>query len=304
MRQIPIIAAILVAAVLTPVAASADRMWIGFHDDPVLRYDGEKASDMEVATKTNKATILRTLVTWANIAPTKPANAANPNDPAYNFNDLDDFVRNAQSQDAEVLMTVWGTPKWANGNKTPNFLPTSMSSFQNFTKALASRYSGRTAGPALRPVLRDLERIEPRSVPVAAIQCERQDREPSGLREARSGGLRRDQGGQSQGARRDRRDVLERPQHPQGWLERLVRPGTFAEGVAKANKKLKFDAWAHHPYPVPVNGKPTQKVLWPNVTLTSLPRFETSIDKWFGRTNIPVWITEYGTRPSRVSRRA
>ena len=69
MRQIPIIAAILVAAVLTPVAASADRMWIGFHDDPVLRYEGEKASDMEVATKTNKATILRTLVTWANIAP-------------------------------------------------------------------------------------------------------------------------------------------------------------------------------------------------------------------------------------------
>ena len=39
MRQIPIIAAILVAAVLAPVAASADRMWIGFHDDPVLRYD-------------------------------------------------------------------------------------------------------------------------------------------------------------------------------------------------------------------------------------------------------------------------
>ena len=146
MRQIPIIAAILVAAVLAPVAASADRMWIGFHDDPVLRYDGEKASDMEVATKTNKATILRTLVTWANIAPTKPANAANSNDPAYNFNDLDDFVRNAQAQDAEVLMTIWGTPKWANGNKTPNFLPTSTSSFQNFTKALASRYSGRTPG--------------------------------------------------------------------------------------------------------------------------------------------------------------
>ena len=66
-----------------------------------------------------------------------------------------------------------------------------------------------------------------------------------------------------------------------------------------ANKKLKFDAWAHHPYPVPVNGKPTQKVLWPNVALTSLPRFETSIDTWFGRKNIPVWITEYGneTKP-------
>ena len=48
-----------------------------------------------------------------------------------------------------------------------------------------------------------------------------------------------------------------------------------------------------------MNGKPTQKVLWPNVALTSLPQFETSIDKWFGRKNIPVWITEYGneTKP-------
>ena len=51
--------------------------------------------------------------------------------------------------------------------------------------------------------------------------------------------------------------------------------------------------------PVPVNGKPTQKVLWPNVALTSLPQFETSLDTWFGRKNIPVWITEYGneTKP-------
>ena len=39
--------------------------------------------------------------------------------------------------------------------------------------------------------------------------------------------------------------------------------------------------------------------MWPNVALTSLPQFETSIDKWFGRKNIPVWITEYGneTKP-------
>ncbi len=44
---------------------------------PYSATTAEKASDMEVATKTNKATILRTLVTWANIAPTKPANAAN-----------------------------------------------------------------------------------------------------------------------------------------------------------------------------------------------------------------------------------
>ena len=81
MRHIPIIAAILVAAVLAPVAASADRMWIGFHDDPVLRYDADKVSDMEVATKTNRTTIVRTLVTWANIAPDEAGECGEPQRP-------------------------------------------------------------------------------------------------------------------------------------------------------------------------------------------------------------------------------
>jgi hypothetical protein len=64
-------------------------------------------------------------------------------------------------------------------------------------------------------------------------------------------------------------------------------------------KGLKFDAWAHHPYPTSPNLPPLQKVRWPNVTLSQMPRFETSLDAWFHRRNIPVWITEYGheTKP-------
>ena len=301
MRHFPIIAAILVAAVLAPVASSADRMWIGFHDDPVLRYDAPdtKASEMEIATKTNKATILRTLVTWANIAPTKPANAANPNDPAYNFNDLDDFVRNAQLQDAEVLMTIWGTPKWANGGKTPNYLPTSMSSFQNFAKALATRYSGRTAG---LPFVRFFgiwnesnlgQFLSPQFNSSGKIVS------PAAYAKLAAAGYAGIKAGSSKALVAIGETSSNGRNKPKAGASDSVRPGTFAEGVAKANKHLKFDAWAHHPYPVPVNGKPTQKVQWPNVALTSLPQFETSIDKWFGRKNIPVWITEYGneTKP-------
>jgi len=145
-RHVPVIAAILVAAVLAPVAASADRMWVGFHDDPSLRFDANRASEMDTATATNHASVLRTLVTWADVAPTRPANAGDPFDPAYRFDDLDEFVRNAQLRNAEVLITLWGTPKWANGDKGPNYLPTSLTDFQNFARAVASRYSGRNAG--------------------------------------------------------------------------------------------------------------------------------------------------------------
>ena len=71
-------------------------------------------------------------------------------------------------------------------------------------------------------------------------------------------------------------------------------PGRFAQLVAAANPRLKFDAWAQHPYPVPANLKPDQKVKWPNVTLASFPRFEKSLDTWFKRKGVRIWITEYG----------
>ncbi len=71
------------------------------------------------------------------------------------------------------------------------------------------------------------------------------------------------------------------------------------KGVAAAMKGVKFDAWAHHPYPFPVNQKPTQLVRYPNVTLESMPRFEKDLDAAFRRKNVPIWITEYGneTKP-------
>ena len=75
-------------------------------------------------------------------------------------------------------------------------------------------------------------------------------------------------------------------------------PGKFAELVAKANPRLKFQAWSHHPYPS-VPSSPSQIVRWPNVSLASLPRFDASLKTWFKRTSVPIWVTEYGhqTKP-------
>ena len=82
-------------------------------------------------------------------------------------------------------------------------------------------------------------------------------------------------------------------------LTDTVAPATFMKGVAAAMGKVEVHAWAHHPYPFPVNQKPTQLVRYPNVTLRSMPQFEKDIDIAFKRKNIPIWITEYGneTRP-------
>ena len=299
MRHIPIIAAVLAAAVLAPIAASADRMWVGFHDDPILRYDEGRQASVQTATGTNNASILRSLVTWADVAPTKPSNAANPFDAAYRFDDLDEFVRNAQANNAEVLLTLWGTPKWANGDKGRNYVPTNMADFQNFAKAVASRYSGRTAGYPFVKFFGIWNEsnlglfLSPQFNSKGAIVS------PAAYAKLAAAGYAGVKAGNSKALVAVGETSSSGRDKPKAGASDAVAPGTFAQMVAKANKKLKFDAWAHHPYPVPVNQKPTQLVRWPNVTLTSMAKFETSLDSWFGRKNIPMWISEYGheTRP-------
>ena len=281
-------------ALLVPgLANAAPRMYVGFHDDPNFRYETRRGAMLDQVRSTN-ATIVRTLVTWAVVAPTRPRNASNPFDPAYRFEDLDELVRNAQARDLEVLITIWGTPKWANGGKTPNFMPRRLSDLTAFSRAVAQRYSGRYPGYPyvgfysvwnesnlqlfLAPQFDSRGRsVAPRNY--AKLAAAAYAGIKAGNRNAKVAV------GSTSSAGRDK--VLK-------GKSATHSPGRFAQLVAAANPRLKFDAWAQHPYPVPVRMKPDQKVKWPNVTLASFPRFETSLDKWFKRKNVRIWITEYG----------
>jgi hypothetical protein len=288
----------LVTLAAIPAASAADRMWVGFHDDPVFRWNDGRMDELDKAT-TEHATIIRTLITWASVAPTKPAKASDPFDAAYKLDDVDELVRNAQQRGIEVLITIWGTPKWANGDKTPNYLPTNLNDFRQFAQAIAARYSGRYAGyPFVRfyGVWNESnlgQFLSPQfnssgAIVGPAAYAKLAAAAYSGIKAGNSKALVAI--GETSSHGRDK---------PLAGNSDTVSPGKFAQLVAKANPRLKFDAWAHHPYPYPVFQKPSQKVKWPNVSLTSLPRFETSIDSWFHRKNIPVWVTEYGheTKP-------
>src|SRR5438128_1784412 len=101
-------------AVAVPVSASAaTRMLLGFQDDPSFRWRDDRASVLDMAQRAN-AQIARTTVYWSKIAPEQPADASDPFDAAYKFDDLDEFVRNAETRGMEVMLTIWGTPPWAN----------------------------------------------------------------------------------------------------------------------------------------------------------------------------------------------
>ena len=73
--------AVLVLALAAGSASAEERMWIGFHDDPVLRYGGNRQAELDKVRAAN-ATIVRTLVEWRSVAPKRPESATNSFDPA------------------------------------------------------------------------------------------------------------------------------------------------------------------------------------------------------------------------------
>lgn len=291
------LAALAALAVAAP-AAAADRLWIGMHDDPSFRWEPNRTDMLDRAADAN-VNMIRAIVTWKDVAPTRPAQAADPFSPTYRLDDLDEMIRNAQARGMEVLLSIWGTPRWANGGKGPAFLPKKLADLTNFSRAIAARYSGRYPG---YPSVRFYSVWNESNLDLfLSPQFDSKGRSvgPRNYAKLYAAAYK----GIKAGNRNAKVAIGETSSH---GLDKAVKgksgrhsPGKFAELVAKANPRLKFDAWGHHPYPTPVWMKPTQKVRWPNVTLTTLPQFERSLDKWFKRKNIPIWITEYGheTRP-------
>jgi hypothetical protein len=294
--------AVVIAAVGAPLARADNQTLVGFVDDPSFRWHVD-SGQMLLAAAGADASIVRTTAYWSQIAPTRPADAANPFDPAYQFTDLDQLVRTAALDDMSVLVTIWGTPAWANGNKGMNYAPARMTDLQQFAQALAARYSGRYPGfpfvgdyslwnePNLNQFLAPTFRNGKPASPLIYAQMARAAY--TGIK----AGNRLAQVAIGETSPRGR----DKPSPAPGTIEDTLSPGTFARLVAQApGPKVRFDAWAQHPYSDLGLG-PLQKVRFPNVDLPQLPRFETSLDKWFKRKGIPIWITEYGfqTKPGQ-----
>jgi hypothetical protein len=288
-----LLAAVIVACFAPGAASAASRMWTGFQDDQSFRWVDDRDALLDTAQSAN-ATVIRTTVYWSKVAPRRPASAADPFDPAYRFTDLDDTIRGAQLRGIEVMLTLWGTPRWA--GPAQNKMPRRLSDFQNFARAVAARYSGRYAGyPFVRFI--SLWNEPNRGIFLSPQFTSRgKSLAPALYAKLVRAGYAGVKAGNSKalvGIGETASNGRDKPVKRAG-LQDTHSPGKFAELLSKVRPKIKFDAWAHHPYPTSPSMKPTQKMRWPNVSLASLPQFEKSIDKWFGRKNIPIWITEYG----------
>ena len=81
-------------------------------------------------------------VRWEAIAPTvKPANPTDPNDPAYQWPQyLDDAVAEATANGMQVQLLIMGTPPWANGGQSWEWMPNNIQDWTDFVTAVTRRY--------------------------------------------------------------------------------------------------------------------------------------------------------------------
>jgi hypothetical protein len=285
-----------VALLAVPAAGvqAATRMPIGFFDDSSFRFSSARQQNLAGAAAAG-ASVIHTTASWATIAPTRPSTPSNGDDPAYKLADLDELVFSSATQGLRVMINVTATPKWANGNKTPNRLPTRLSDLTTFTKMLATRYNGRSGhGTVGLWSVWNEPNIELFLAPQYAGKTIVGPANYAKLYKAAYAGIKAGNPlakvaiGETSARGRDK---------PLKGVSGSVAPGTFAKLLGKVSG-LKFDAWAHHPYPTSPNLPPLQKVRYPNVTLSTLPLFEKQLKTSFHRA-VPIWITEYGheTKP-------
>ena len=79
---------------------------------------------------------------WEEIAPDRrPADPTDPKDPAYEWPQyLTDSIRKAQRNGMKVQLQLMGTPRWANGGQSWNWIPNDPQDFGDFATAISRRY--------------------------------------------------------------------------------------------------------------------------------------------------------------------
>ena len=307
MRRLSVVVAVLVTALLAATAADASRfMRVGIYDHAQTMYGN--VPQVFATFKELHVQEIRVNLYWGGpqgVATRRPANATNPNDPAYDWTLYDRTVNYAAQDGVHVLFSIYGTPSWANGGKGMNVAPTRATDLRNFALAAAKRYGGAWPGAdgrLLPPVKEWLAWNEPNNPIFLTPQYKKTSKGwtiesavsyakicnaiYSGVHATLLGSERVACGGTAPRGNND--PSSSRPS---------VSPLAFLRAVKKAGLKT-FDAWAHHPYYAGPNDQPTTKPVSAKgapstaVTLGNIGDLISLVTQLYG--NKRIWITEYG----------
>ena len=243
----------------------------GIQDDAWLEFGPGTLEQRLVTFKRLGVPLVRFTVRWNEVALRRPKDAASPRDRAYDWRRPDRVLRGLRRHGLTPVLTLVGTPAWANSGRPPNFAPPRPRDFRAFATAAARRYSWVRYWVIwnepnkrlwLRPTRSKIyveHLLNPGYEGIHAV-----------LPRARVGGGATGPKGGAGGVA------------PSAWVR-----GMYAAGA-------KFDAYAHHPYPSSPAETPSSGGCrsCPSITMATLPKLLILVRRSFGPK--PVWLTEYG----------
>jgi hypothetical protein len=262
-RRIVLIALTLAALGVPAAAHASPYIRYGIQDDAWLEYGPGTLDDRLGQLQSLGVDVTRITIDWATVEPTRGK---------LDWSLYDPILAGLHQRGIAPLVTLYGTPRWANGGRAQNWAPTSGSTFAAFARAVARRYpyvhlwtiwnepnqriSLRPTSPAtyvrvlLNPAYAAIHAASPHSQVAGGVTAPR----------AASGGV-----------------------SPVAWIA----------GMRAAHAKL--DAYAHNPYPLRARETPTSGGCdhCTTITMATLSRLESDVQKAFG-SHTRIWLTEYG----------
>jgi hypothetical protein len=262
---------VLAACAATSSSQASSGVQFGIQDDTWLEF-GPGSFDQRLATfKRLGVPLVRFTLRWNAIALRRPKDAASPTDRAYDWHRTDRVLRGLRRHGLTPVLTLVGTPAWANGGRSPSFAPPHPRDFRRFATAAARRY------PWVRywliwnePNKRLWLRPTKPGIYVQHLLNPGYEAIHAALPHARVGG------------------GVTGPRGANGG----VSPVDWIRGMARAHAK--FDAYAHHPYPASPSETPSSGGCknCPWLTMATIRKLLILVKRDFGPK--PIWLTEYG----------
>jgi len=264
MRWLPVLAAAAAVVVLahSTSASASGYVRYGLQDDAWIAYGPGTLDERLDTLDAMGVKLVRYTLHWNEIEARKGA---------YAWGRSDAILRGLHARGMVPVVTLLGTPRWANGGRSPNWVPTSKWSFAGFARRSAERY------PFVKHWLiwnepNQRRWLRPTSARVYAQTL---------LTPAYTAIHRATPGAKVGGG-------VTAPRGSTGGIS----PVAFIRGLDAAHARL--DAYAHNPYPLRPLETPRSGGCGhcETITMATIDRLVREVGKAFGRKRI--WLTEYG----------
>ncbi len=285
-------------ALLVGAGTAAAAPIVALQDDNLVNVRGPELEARMDALAATGVKLTRVDVIWGDVAPTRPRDARDPGDPAYDWSRYDQIVRGLSARGIAIIMDFYWTPPWASANGRRETAPRPADGAR-FAGAIARRYSGAYPDPAggALPEVRRLEVWNEPNLPSFWMpQCRARGGKVKWVSPRRYAALLAASYREIHAANPDAQ-VIGGVAGPAGRSP-TVCPKDRSGGVGSldwarwvADQGPPLDAWSLHLYPL---GGPLQAFFVPS--WSTLPRVIKQVDRL--RRGAPIHVTETGYHTS------